>query len=109
MARYRRIYVYILLCADGTYYTGVTNDLERRLNEHNWGIDKEAYTYSRRPLQLKFYEAFDSALKGIEFEKRVKKWSKAKKEALINENWDRLKELSICKNETHYSKNARTK
>lgn len=98
----RKLAVYILLCADGTYFTGVTNNLERRLNDHEVGRDNDSYTYSRRPVQLVFYEVYDSPALAIAWEKRIKKWSKAKKEALINENWEKLKELSVCRNDTRY-------
>ncbi|MCB0402232.1 MAG: GIY-YIG nuclease family protein [Flavobacteriales bacterium] len=95
-------YVYILLCADGSYYTGVTNDLDRRLSEHYSGDDKKAYTYSRRPLKLVFYETFNDIHLAIACEKQIKGWSRKKKECLINDNFDRIKELSECKNESHH-------
>ncbi len=49
------LYVYILKCSDGLYYTGITNNLDQRLLEHNTGIDKDAFTYNRRPVTLKFH------------------------------------------------------
>ncbi len=104
MARY---YVYILKCNDGSFYTGITNDLECRLNEHNAGINPEAYTFDRRPVELVFFEEFDTPVLAIEYEKKIKGWSHRKKQALIDENWDLLKELSVCKNKTshkHYRK-----
>lgn len=107
MPVYRRFYVYILLCSDGTYYTGITNNIERRLAEHEYGIDDESYTYKRRPVELVFCEAFDAAWKAIEFEKKIKKWSQAKKKALIEENWDKLKELAACRNRSHYLRESR--
>ena len=94
------LYVYILKCHDGTYYTGVTNNLERRLKEHNEGINKEAYTFTRRPVELVFYESFTDYNLAIEWETRLKKWSVKKKEALINSDWKKLVEESKCKNET---------
>jgi putative endonuclease len=66
----KTMYVYILKCNDQSYYTGVTNDLEKRLHEHEAGINKECYTYTRRPLELKFYEIFDNADKAISSKKR---------------------------------------
>jgi putative endonuclease len=51
-------YVYILLCRDGSYYTGVTNNLEVRFVQHQEGHDPKAYTYKRRPLKLVFNEIF---------------------------------------------------
>ena len=89
-----RYYVYLLECSDKNYYTGVTNDIERRLKEHENGINQESYTYSRRPVKLKWFEEFQYIDKAIAFEKKIKKWSKAKKEALIEEDFDELAELS---------------
>lgn len=88
------MYVYILLCSDGTYYTGVTNNLKRRMKYHNLGINEDSYTYSRRPLELVYYLICTNPAAAIEQEKKIKKWSKAKKEALINENYELLPLLS---------------
>jgi putative endonuclease len=49
-----------------------------------------------------FYEAFNDVNQAYEFERKIKKWSRAKKKALINKNWDKLKKLSECQNDTHY-------
>ncbi len=87
-------FVYILECSDNTYYTGVTNNLERRLKEHQEGINPEAYTNRRRPVELKWYEQFQYIDKAIAFEKKIKKWSKAKKQALIEGHFEKLPELS---------------
>lgn len=87
-------YVYIVLCSDNSYYTGVTNDIERRLYEHDAGLDQETYTYIRRPLELKYLELFDDINKAIEREKQIKKLSRKKKEALFAENYELLKALS---------------
>jgi putative endonuclease len=100
MKTIKYLYVYILKCHDGTYYTGVTNDLERRLLEHNAGIDTEAYTHTRRPVELAFYEAFSDYNLALEWETRIKKWSAKKKEALINSDWKKLVDEARCKNET---------
>lgn len=97
-------YVYILQCADGSYYTGVTNDPDRRVIEHNTGIDPKAYTFSRRPVKLVWlYQCFDPN-HAIEMEKQIKGWSRKKKEALIRENWDELKMLAACKNATTHTR-----
>ena len=90
----KRYYVYILLCADGTYYTGFTNDIVLRLEQHQMGTDPKAYTARRLPVELKYVAIFSDANTAIRHEKQVKKWSKAKKEALITENWDALVTLS---------------
>lgn len=86
--------VYILHCSDGTYYTGVTNNIESRVYQHNKGTNPDSYTYKRRPVQLAFYHHFDDPVQAIEFEKKVKGWRREKKEALINDEWEKLPELS---------------
>ena len=90
----KTMYVYILLCKDKTYYVGVTNNLEQRFDQHVAGINRTCYTFSRRPLKLVYHEMFNDPLKAIQFEKKIKKWSKAKKEALIKSNFDILPLLS---------------
>lgn len=99
--------VYILKCADNSYYTGVTNDIDRRLYEHENTINVNCYTAERRPLVLAFCEHFEDINDAISFEKQVKGWSRKKKEAIINDNWDKLKELSICKNTTSHTNFAK--
>ena len=91
-------YVYILQCSDGSYYTGITNDLDRRIAEHKSGIDPSAYTFKKRPLTLAYYAEFNNPENAITFEKQIKGWSRKKKEALINENYDELVRLSNLKN-----------
>jgi putative endonuclease len=98
----KTIYVYILKCSDNSYYTGVTNDLDRRLQEHNKGIEKDCYTYNRRPVKLVFCEMFDSPEAAILFEKKIKGWTRIKKESLIEGSWNKLHELAKCKNETSH-------
>jgi putative endonuclease len=97
MSTIHNYFVYILECSDGSYYTGVTNDLEVRLFQHNNGDNISAYTYSRRPLILRYYQRFDFIEHAIEFEKQVKGWNRKKKEALFEENWDEIKRLSNLK------------
>ena len=86
--------VYILQCADGAYYTGVTNDLDRRFEEHQSGINSTAYTFKRRPVKLVFFEWFPDADQAISFEKQVKGWRREKKETLIRRDWAALPKLS---------------
>ncbi|MDD7888261.1 GIY-YIG nuclease family protein [Flavivirga sp. 57AJ16] len=87
-------YVYILLCSDKTYYTGMTNNLERRINQHGAGYRKDSYTYSRRPIELKWYLQCTNPSEAIKIEKQIKGWSQRKKKALIDENWDDLIKFS---------------
>ena len=86
--------VYILKCADDSYYTGITNDIDRRLWEHQNGIHTKCYTYRRRPVELVFIESFNDVNQAIAFEKQIKGWSRKKKEAIINNEWEKLPELS---------------
>lgn len=95
-------YVYILRCKDNSLYVGITNDLQRRINEHNDGKLANAYTFSRRPVFLEFYQDFTDPNQAIYFEKKLKRWSKKKKEALINGNFGLLQTLSECRNATHH-------
>ncbi|MBC8054417.1 MAG: GIY-YIG nuclease family protein [Sphingobacteriaceae bacterium] len=76
-------------------YTGVTNDIDRRLFEHQSGLHVKCYTFKKRPVELVFVEHFQTASHAIEFEKQIKGWRRAKKEALINREWEKLPELSV--------------
>jgi putative endonuclease len=87
-------YVYILECSDGSYYTGVTNNIDTRLAQHKSGENKHAYTYSRRPVKIVYCTSFNDINQAISFEKQIKGWNRRKKEALINNDIDRLKEFS---------------
>ncbi|WP_138433107.1 GIY-YIG nuclease family protein [Winogradskyella algicola] len=97
----RLYYVYILKCSDGSYYTGMTNDLERRLIEHQTKASY-GYTYKRLPVKLVWYLECSKPDEAIGIEKKIKGWSRKKKEALINENWDDL--VRFSKNYTEYGK-----
>jgi len=98
----KQYFVYILLCRDGSYYTGMTSNLENRIQEHNIGYHPDSYTFDRRPIKLVYFEIFQDVKQAIEVEKQIKGWSRKKKQALINNNWDRVKELAICRNETSH-------
>lgn len=95
--------VYILRCSDGSYYTGVTNDVDVRVGQHQHGNNPRAYTYNRRPVELVYATYFTEVHQAIDFEKRVKKWGKKKKKALIRGAYDSLPGLVICRNATHYA------
>ena len=88
-------YVYILQCADGSFYTGITNDVERRLYEHNTSTDP-SYTLNRKPLQLVWVSDEMGIQDAIVLEKQIKGWRREKKMALINERYDELPELSVA-------------
>ena len=91
--------IYILECSDGSYYTGVTNDLDRRLWEHDTGFNITCYTYSRRPVKLRYYEITGDIKQAILREKQLKGWSRKKKEALFKEDWQELIKLSESSSE----------
>ena len=94
-------FVYILKCSDNSYYVGITSNLDRRVTEHNAGKYSDAYTFSRRPVELVWYQEFFEPNQAISFENKIKKWSRAKKEAIINGEWDLLPILAECKNDSH--------
>ena len=75
--------IYILQCSDGTYYTGLTKDLDGRVYEHQIGMKPESYTFHRRPIKLVWSEVTESYHEAFEWEHQIKGWSSAKKEALI--------------------------
>jgi putative endonuclease len=80
-------YVYILLCSDNSFYTGVTTDLSRRLRQHNGELVWWAkYTRTRQPLEIIFKKEFNSRSEACKEESRIKKLSRSKKEILIKWN-----------------------
>ena len=86
-------WMYILECADGSYYVGSTVDLERRVWEHNEGLGGQ-YTARRRPVKLVYAAEFERIEDAFAWEKRVQGWSRAKREALIRGDWDALPALA---------------
>ena len=86
-------HVYILRCRDGSLYTGYTNDLDTRLAAHNAGKGAK-YTASHRPVQIVYTEFSDSKTAAMRREIQIKRWAKAKKEALIAGNRQKLRKLS---------------
>ena len=90
----KQSFVYILKCSDKSYYTGITSNLESRMFKHNSGFYPDCYTFRRRPLELVFYCEFTDINMAIEKEKQIKKWSRAKKEAVINGCFEDLVNLS---------------
>ena len=91
-------YVYILHCANGSYYVGHTQDLETRLEIHQVGKGS-AHTAKHRPVSLIYSEETTDKAAAIRREKQLKKWSRAKKEALIQANWEELSRLSRCRSQ----------
>jgi putative endonuclease len=98
-------FVYILRCHDGSYYVGTTRkELEARVAEHNSGI-LGGYTALRRPVVLVFSEYFEKISDAISAERKIKGWSRAKKEALIRGDWMGLR--SLAKRRQPLNKNTR--
>jgi predicted GIY-YIG superfamily endonuclease len=95
-----KAWVYILKCADGSYYTGKTQNLECRIAQHQQGVIK-GYTSARRTVKLVFVQEFPSIMDAIRAERQIKGWSRVKKEALIRGDFDHLHVLAECKNRTH--------
>jgi 5-(carboxyamino)imidazole ribonucleotide synthase len=95
-------YVYIILCNDGSYYTGLTDDLMKRFEEHISGTYETCYTFTKRPLVLRYYETIPFLKDAVERELQLKGWSRLKKEALIQGNFHKLQLLSQCNNLTHH-------
>ena len=93
----KRFHVYILRCADGTYYVGSTTDVAARVESHNTGRGPR-FTACRRPVALVYVEPFDTMDQARQREIQTKKWSRAKKEALIAGNLDTLHNLSRRRN-----------
>lgn len=86
-------FVYILECADLTLYVGCTNNLERRIKQHNGAKKGAHYTKLRRPVIFKYSEQFETLLEARRREAEIKCWKRDKKEALMNNNLTLLKTL----------------
>ena len=89
----RQYFVYMLACADGSFYVGVTNNAERRVWEHNAGVDEACYTFTRRPVRIVHCSGFRCVDDAIACEKRLKGWSRAKKAALARDDWAAIHEI----------------
>jgi putative endonuclease len=101
--RMKKSWVYILYCSDGTFYTGCTTNLRQRNYQHREGVF-EGYTKKRRPVKLVWFEEFRDIREAIDIERQIKKWSSAKKRALINGDFDLIHDLAqsremICRRE----------
>ncbi|MFA9201731.1 MAG: TrmH family RNA methyltransferase [Cypionkella sp.] len=87
-------WTYMLRCADGTYYVGHTDDIERRWAEHHAGHFPACFTFKRRPLELAWSSDFPTRIEALEAERKLKGWSRAKKEALIRGDWAAVQRLA---------------
>ena len=88
-------YVYLLQCADGSYYCGQTDSIEIRMQQHYAG--EIGYTSTGKPVQLVWQGEFETREGAVAFEQQIKGWSRAKKKALIAGDWDRIQELAKSK------------
>jgi len=84
----------MLRCRDGSYYVGFSSEADVRIAAHALGLDRKSYVYGRRPVTLVYSEVFYTPLEAIFVEKRLKGWSRAKKEALIRGDWTEIKRLA---------------
>src|SRR5688500_14802809 len=84
-----QFWVYLLRCSDGSYYAGHTDSLEHRLWQHQQGMGCD-WTRRRRPVELVWCDAAATRDEALAFERRIKRWTRAKKEALIAGDWDRI-------------------
>jgi putative endonuclease len=89
----KKAHMYILKCADGSYYTGSTINLERRLHQHQSG-EGAKFTRKRLPVTLVYAEEYDFVKDAFYREKQIQGWSRVKKDALIEGNYERLKIVS---------------
>jgi putative endonuclease len=88
--------VYMLLCSDGKYYVGShrSEDVRGRVREHNEAVHPKAWTARRRPVELVWVGGFELITDAIGFERQLKGWVRAEKEALIRGDWDEISRLS---------------
>lgn len=91
--------VYILQCADDSYYTGITNDIDKRIWQHETGYFTNCFTYKRRPVRLVWQKWIEDSTEALNLEKQIKGWSRKKKAALIENDINQLKMLSNRKKE----------
>jgi len=89
-------WTYMLQCADGHFYAGHSDNLEARVAAHQSGAFG-GYTYSRRPVALVWSETFGTREEALAAERQIKGWSRAKKRALIDGDWDLISELARCR------------
>ena len=86
-------WVYILRCGDGSYYTGHTDNLDKRIAEHEAG-EADAYTSARLPVTPVFSQEFSSRSEALACERQIKGWNRRKKEAMMREDWAEVSRLA---------------
>ena len=93
--------MYILECANDSYYVGSTRNLGKRVSAHQNGLGSN-YTKKHLPVRLIYFETFDKIWKAFNREKQIQRWTNEKKASLIRGEISALKELATCKNETSH-------
>ncbi len=86
-------WTYLLRCSDGSYYAGHTDQIDARLAQHNAGL-VPGYTAKRRPVTLVWCDVFPTSDDAFVFERRIRGWTRAKKQALIAGDWERISNLA---------------
>jgi tRNA/rRNA methyltransferase len=86
-------FMYMLQCNDGSYYVGHTDNIESRISAHNQGF-VEGYTKKRLPVTVVYVQCFGTRIEAITAERQVKGWSRRKKQALAENDWDKIKAIS---------------
>jgi putative endonuclease len=103
----KQYWAYILECRGGSYYFGVTSNVDVRVAQHASGWDPACYTHNRRPVKLMYAQSFSTPDEAIFAEKRLKGWSRAKKRALIARDWNEVRRLSRVHGPNGPSKSSR--
>jgi putative endonuclease len=93
-------WVYMLRCADNSFYVGHTDDLEARLAQHHQGFFRSCYTFDRRPVVLVYTQDFPTREEALSMEQKIKGWSRAKKSALIKGDWPEISRIAGFKYDT---------
>ena len=91
-------WAYLLRCADGSYYAGHTDDLDKRIGEHAAGACG-GYTATRLPVELVWSQECSTRIEALDFERQIKGWRRAKKEALIRGDWGEISRLARSKSD----------
>ena len=86
-------YVYILCCSDGSYYTGHTDNLEKRMAEHHSG-ECGGYTSTRLPVELLWSQDCSTREEALSAEQQIKGWSRNKKEAMMRGDWKSVQQIA---------------
>ena len=100
-------WMYILRCADGSYYTGHTDNLERRIGQHQAG-ECEGYLATRRPVELIWSQECVTRVDALSAEMQIKGWSRKKKEAMMRGDWTEVSRLARSKSAHPSTSSGRT-